>query len=104
MASRHGVTLSERHLKRILRNRGHSRQKDFSDLAVLVDFITTQLRGSGQLHGYRWIYAKCRESGLRVRKEDVRIVLRELDYNVPEGSTLDSYLEGASTANQRIEY
>uniref|UniRef100_A0A8C4HR76 Integrase core domain-containing protein n=1 Tax=Dicentrarchus labrax TaxID=13489 RepID=A0A8C4HR76_DICLA len=34
---------------------------------------------SGQLHGYRWMYAKCRENGLRVRKEDVRLVLKELD-------------------------
>lgn len=81
MASRHRVTLSERHLKRILRERGHARRKEFSDLAVLVEFISTQLQGSGQLHGYRWMYAKCRENGLRVRKEDVRIVLRELDYN-----------------------
>lgn len=207
IAHRHGVTMSERHLKRILRKRGHTRRKEFSDLAVLVEFINNQLRGSGQLHEYRWMYAKCREHGLRARKEDVRRVLRELDYNgvsqrqsrrlrrrryfargpnfiwhidsydklkpygicingcidgfsrkiiwlnayttssdpkviggyyveavqrlggcprvmrgdlgtenvyvkefqrflvpVPEGSTLDSYLEGASTANQRIEY
>lgn len=81
LASRHGVKMSERQLKRILRSRGRSRRKRFSDLAVLVEFISNQLQGSGQLHGYRWMYAKCRENGLRVRKEDVRIVLKELDPN-----------------------
>ncbi|CAL8234156.1 unnamed protein product [Arctogadus glacialis] len=49
------------------------------DLSVLVDFISDQLQYSGQLHGYRWMYAKCREHGLRVRKEDVRLLLKELD-------------------------
>ncbi|CAL8395131.1 unnamed protein product [Boreogadus saida] len=79
LASRHAFHISERHLKRILRDRGHSRRKAYSDLSVLVDFISDQLQYSGQLHGYRWMYAKCREHGLRVRKEDVRLLLKELD-------------------------
>ena len=54
-------------------------EKAYSDLSVLVDFISDQLQYSGQLHGYRWMYAKCREHGLRVRKEDVRLLLKELD-------------------------
>ena len=64
LASRHAFHISERHLKRILRDRGHSRSKAYSDLSVLVDFISDQLQYSGQLHGYRWMYAKCREHGL----------------------------------------
>ena len=64
LASRHAFHISERHLKRILRDRGHSRRKAYSDLSVLVDFISDQLQYSGQLHGYRWMYAKCREHGL----------------------------------------
>ena len=79
LASRHAFHISERHLKRILRDRGHFLRKAFSDLSVLVDFISDQLQYSGQLHGYRWMYAKCREHGLRVRKEDVRLLLKELD-------------------------
>ena len=79
LASRHAFHISERPLKRILRDRGHSRRKAYSDLSVLVDFISHQLQYSGQLHGYRWMYAKCREHGLRVRKEDVRLLLKELD-------------------------
>ncbi|XP_036006071.1 uncharacterized protein LOC118566787 [Fundulus heteroclitus] len=83
--SRHGFSISERHLKRVFRARGLIRRKSFSDLAVLVEFINNQLQSSGQLHGYRWMYAKCREHGLRVRKEDVRFVLKELD---PQGVAL----------------
>ncbi|CAL8337685.1 unnamed protein product [Boreogadus saida] len=51
LASRHAFHISERHLKRILRDRGHSRRKEYSDLSVLVDFISDQLQYSGQLHG-----------------------------------------------------
>ena len=38
-----------------------------------------QLAGGRTKPGYRWMYAKCREHGLRVRKEDVRLLLKELD-------------------------
>ena len=44
LASRHAFHISERHLKRILRDRGHSRRKAYSDLSVLVDFISDQLQ------------------------------------------------------------
>ena len=82
---RHNITVSVRHLKRILAEMGLNRRKIYCDLGVLVEFIQTQLQYSGQLHGYRWMYAKCRDHGLRVRKEDVRLVLKELD---PRGVTL----------------
>ncbi|KAI3362647.1 hypothetical protein L3Q82_001631 [Scortum barcoo] len=83
--SREHGPLSERHLKRVLCAKGLSRRKAYSDLVDLVDFIRNQLQYSGQLHGYRWMYAKCREHGLRVRKEDVRFVLKKLD---PRGVSL----------------
>ncbi|KAL3977653.1 SLAM family member 8 [Sarotherodon galilaeus] len=85
LCSRHSFHISERHLKRVLSTRGHTRHKAYSDLAVLVEFIDNQLQYSGQLHGYRWMYTKCREHGLRVRKEDVCLVLKELD---PRGVAL----------------
>ena len=78
LARRHNYIISVRHVKRILAEMGLNRQQ-YSDLGELVEFIQYQLQYSGQLHGYRWMYAKCRECGLRVRKEDVRLVLRELD-------------------------
>lgn len=71
-----------------------SRCKGYSDLAFLVDF-RDQLQYSGQLHGYRWMYTKCREHGLRVRKEDVRFVLKELDpkpYGICINGSIDGFL------------
>ena len=56
---RHGVLISERHLKRLLNARGLFRSKAYTDLTVLVEFISNQLQYSGQLQRYRWMYAKC---------------------------------------------
>ncbi|XP_041834069.1 uncharacterized protein LOC121635073 [Melanotaenia boesemani] len=78
LAQKHGLHISLTHLKRLLNLCGCHR-KDYSELAVLVEFIRRELQHSGQLHGYRWMYAKCRQHGLCVRKEDVRLVLKELD-------------------------
>ncbi|KAL7397988.1 hypothetical protein ABVT39_002719 [Epinephelus coioides] len=77
LASEHGFHVSERHLKRLLNARGHFRRKTFCDVAVLIEFISNQIQYSGQLHGYRWMFAKCREHGLRMRKEEVHLVLKE---------------------------
>ena len=55
--SRHSFLISERHLKRLL-NRLFC-HKAYTDLAVLVEFISNQLQYPGQLYGYRWMYAKC---------------------------------------------
>lgn len=74
----HGFILSRRHLIRILRENRLCRRQ-FSDLEEVIDFISEQLRGPGRHHGYRWMYVKCLEHGLWVRKEDVRLILSELD-------------------------
>lgn len=79
LARRHDHHISLRHLKRIIAEMGLNRRLDYSGVGELVEFIRNQLQHSGQLHGYRWMYSKCREYGLRVRKEDVRMVLNELD-------------------------
>lgn len=63
LSSRHGFHISERHLKRILSTGGHIHRKGYSELTVLIEFIRNQLQYSGQLHGYRWMCAKCREHG-----------------------------------------
>ncbi|XP_029975096.1 uncharacterized protein LOC115408457 [Salarias fasciatus] len=79
LASRHRFIVSERHLKRLLRSYGLFRRKNYASYDRIITFIQEQLQASGQLHGYRWMYAKCQENGLRVRKEDVRLILKELD-------------------------
>lgn len=85
LAVKHDVLLSLRSLKRILRNNGIFRRKNFDDTADVIQFIKTQIRGSGSLHGYRWMHNKCKEHGLHVRKEDVRLILSTLDPAGTEG-------------------
>ncbi|XDV33831.1 hypothetical protein PO909_004099 [Leuciscus waleckii] len=84
LALRHGYVISERHMKRILKLNGLFR-RTFADLNEILGFIIDQLNGPGRLHGYRWMHTKCLENGIRARKEDVRIILKELD---PESSLL----------------
>jgi hypothetical protein len=79
----HGYILSERHLRRILASLSLWRRRGYSDLADVVRFVQAELNASGCLHGYRWMYQKCLQAGLRVRRDDIRIILTHLD---PEGS------------------
>ena len=84
LAQQHNIIISERHLKRLLVSINLHRRK-YNNLADVVCFIQHELQGSGQLHGYRMMYAKCQQSGIRVRKEDVRLILKVMD---PEGVEL----------------
>ncbi|XP_035989950.1 uncharacterized protein LOC118561813 [Fundulus heteroclitus] len=79
LARRHSYVVSERHIKRILKSCGLFRRKGYTNLEYVVGFIQTQLQTTGQLNGYRWMFTKCLENGLKVKKEEVRIILKELD-------------------------
>ncbi|KAL2091658.1 hypothetical protein ACEWY4_013921 [Coilia grayii] len=79
LASRHGCILSERHFKRILKFHGLFRRKGYTTLDRVVHFIQEQLQTSGQLCGYRWMYTKCKENGLHIKKENIRLIVKELD-------------------------
>jgi hypothetical protein len=78
----HEVHISERHLKRILRGLNLRRRGGYSSVHEVVQFLMTEIRGSGMLHGYRIMHARCIQNNTRVKKEDVRLILREID---PEG-------------------
>ena len=58
LAVRQGVIISKRHLIRLLKMHGYSRRQ-YDDLGDEIDFIMQQLKGNGNLHGYRWMYSKC---------------------------------------------
>jgi hypothetical protein len=79
MLQNNGITISERHLKRLLQAMHLTRRRGYSDIESIVRFIHTEIQSSGALHGYRWMYAKCIENGFKVRKEHVRIILACLD-------------------------
>ena len=81
LAIEHGV-LSLRHLKRLLRELGLFRRKNYSDIRDVVDFIHEQIQTSGKLHGYRWMQ-KTVFLHLHCQVGDVRIILAVLD---PEGN------------------
>lgn len=78
----HGIIVSKRHLRRILRKLNLSRRKNYSDIGEVAVFISNCVT-SGQQHGYRWLFHKCESHGFKVRKEDVRLILAALD---PAGS------------------
>ena len=82
LCSEHGIFLSLRHLKRILKANGLFRRKGYSAIGEVVDFIHSQLKQSGQLHGYRWMFQKLKDRGLCCKKEDVRTILRVLNPDV----------------------
>ena len=77
----HAIVLSLRHLKRILKNLNLKR-RSYTEAREAVEFIRGELRSSGQLHGYRIMYERCRRRGINVRMDDVRFILKQLD---PEG-------------------
>ena len=79
LAVYHGIVISLRHVKRILRGLALFRRKNYSDVGDIVDFIQDQIQKSGKLNGYRWMYNKVMLHGLKCKKEEVRAILRVLD-------------------------
>ena len=78
LQEKHGIQLSLRHLKRLLRTYGLSR-RIYSDIAEVKSFIKDQLQGSGRNFGYRWMHLKCIQAGYRVARDAVAYILSELD-------------------------
>lgn len=82
LALRHDITISKRHLKRILRQLNLYRRKEYSDLDVLLPYIESQLQVSAKLHGYKWMHLKLIQNGFVVKQDTVRAILNILD---PDG-------------------
>ena len=75
----HGVTLSIRQLKRILRARGLRRRGNSSDPRQVCRAVQEELRGSGSTIGYRQMTQRLVVNyGLVVDKETVRELLKIL--------------------------
>ena len=79
----HGINLSLRQLKRILKAKGLGRRRNASDLREVVQAVEEELRGSGSNIGYRQMTQRLvNDHRLVVGKETVRELLNILD---PEG-------------------
>ncbi|PIK40430.1 hypothetical protein BSL78_22713 [Apostichopus japonicus] len=81
------ITLSKRHLKRLMGNEGLFRRKNHSDLLDVAMYMYNELGRSGKLHGYRWFHHKLRNNGYNIDRETVRNLLQLLD---PEGEEFDN--------------
>ena len=81
LATYHGIVLSERQLCRTLRRMNLTR-RTYSPIGDIIEFVHGELGASGRMPGYRLMWERCLEYGYRVRKEDVRLLLRVLD---PDG-------------------
>jgi len=73
------LILSLRHLKRIIMKLGLFRRKQYSNVGDVIEFVQHQLKTSGKLHGYRWMYEKCLSHNIRCKKEDIRIIIGALN-------------------------
>ncbi|XP_055051829.2 uncharacterized protein [Misgurnus anguillicaudatus] len=80
MSSLHGVNISLRTLKSKLNEAGLYRRKDYSSPNSVCNAIRLELRGPGQLFGYRTMWQVLKQKyNFRVRRDDVMNLLRELN-------------------------
>ena len=79
----HGIQISVRHLKRLLKRLGCTRRRNRSDIREVVNAVERELRGSGGLLGYRAMHQRLvNHHRLVTTREVVRHTLRIFD---PEG-------------------
>lgn len=63
----HGIVISSRQLKRILRRRGLRRRGYYVDLGLVTSTIEQEMEGSGTCIGYRTMWQRLRtEHGFRM--------------------------------------
>jgi len=80
LVSVHGIRISVRHLKRILRRLGCSRHRFQSNLDEIVEAVEKELKGSGSLLGYRAMHQRLlNQYGLLTTREVVQHVLKIFD-------------------------
>lgn len=85
LAILHGIKISMKTLKRRLKDLNLWRRKNYTDMNVVINRLADDVKGYGQLHGYRWQYSKCIQSGMVVTQNKVRLALQIVD---PEGVAL----------------
>ncbi len=80
MSSLHGVNISWMTLKSKLNEAGLNRRKDYSSPNSVSNAIRLELRGPGQLFGYRTMWQVLKQKyNFRVKRDDVMNLLRELN-------------------------
>ena len=78
--SLHGITISKRHLHRMLRYYNLSRRTNKSPINRVIESIYSELSsGPNSSFGYRYMHQKLRSKGLVVSRETVRVIIKSLD-------------------------
>ena len=85
LRARHNTSISVRQLHRHLRRLGLYRNGYHSETSDVIAFVQSELLGSGSSIGYRAMHQRCVNKGLRMPRESVAIIQKELD---PEGVEL----------------
>ena len=84
----HGIRLSLRHLKRILKKRGLRRRNIQSNVETVIDAVEHELQWSGSTIGYRQMHQRMlSDHGVVIDRETVRRIIKGLD---PEGVEMRS--------------
>ena len=84
----HGIRLSLRHLKRILKKRGLPRRNIQSNVETVIDAVEHELQWSGSTIGYRQMHQRMlSDHGVVIDRETVRRIIKGLD---PEGVEMRS--------------
>lgn len=81
LAAIDNIFVSERHLRRILKDMGLRRKGRYSDLLIVARFLEQEIERCGQLCGYRWMHLRCIQNGFTVTQEMERHLLKILDPN-----------------------
>ncbi|CAI5677978.1 unnamed protein product [Oreochromis niloticus] len=80
LENKHNICMSLRTLKRRLKDAGMTRRTDFTPTDIVISTVTQELRGSGQLLGYRSMCQTLRQKyNLTVKRNDVMHILSRLD-------------------------
>ncbi|KAJ8317348.1 hypothetical protein KUTeg_005252 [Tegillarca granosa] len=124
LSHNYGIFLSQRQLRRILRQLNLYRRIRRTDILNVAEFISDRLNESGMCHGYRFMHLKCILNGISVSREiedngycpeilrgdrgtendNARQIQTFFHYMQQNTTSLHNcFLYGKSTANQRIE-
>ena len=79
LAQSHGIIISIRTLRRILKTLGLYSRTNKSEVLEVAFFIFSELQDYGQLHGYKLMHLKCIQNGFVVIQDTVRILFHILD-------------------------
>ena len=79
LAEVHGICISMRTLKRILRSENLFRKKFRADISETALFVQDKLLSEGRYQGYRWMHLQCIQKGLNVSRDTIQILMKLLD-------------------------